>query len=110
HQGVLCWRLYRQVGWFLAPEDSVDIAGRAPVLVDAVRPIRDQASGGDEYRIRVHRRELVPGRQCDDLLAVNGRQVASQHDQSAIWLACKRGDVPFNLVGVAQADWAQLYS
>ena len=43
-------RLHRQVGRLLALEDAVDVAGRAPVLVDKIRPIGDQAAGGDEER------------------------------------------------------------
>jgi hypothetical protein len=33
--------LHRQIGRFLALEDAIDIAGRAPVLVDEIRPIGD---------------------------------------------------------------------
>ena len=45
---VLGRRLHRQVGRLLALEDAIDVAGRAPVLVDQIRPIGDQAAGGDE--------------------------------------------------------------
>src|SRR5262249_61285921 len=41
HQIVLCWRLHRQIGGLLAPEDAINVAGRAPVLVDQIRPIGD---------------------------------------------------------------------
>src|SRR5215475_13562773 len=41
HQIVLCWRLHRQIGRLLAPEDAINVAGRAPVLVDQIRPIGD---------------------------------------------------------------------
>ena len=37
YQLVFGRRLHRQVGWLLALEDAVDIAGRAPVLVDRNR-------------------------------------------------------------------------
>ena len=46
-QFVLGWRLHRQVGRLLALEDAVDVAGRAPELVENIRPIGDQAAGGD---------------------------------------------------------------
>jgi hypothetical protein len=36
--------LDRKVRWLLAFEDAVDIAGRAPVHVDPIRPIGDQAA------------------------------------------------------------------
>src|SRR5215467_11973835 len=32
-------RLYRQIGWLLAFEDAIDIAGRPSVLVEVIRPI-----------------------------------------------------------------------
>ena len=45
-QFVLGRRLHRQIGRLLALEDAIDIAGRAPVLIDEVRPVGDQAAGG----------------------------------------------------------------
>jgi hypothetical protein len=47
--------LHRQVGGLLALEDAVDVAGRAPVLVDVIRPVGDQAAGGDEGAFVVDR-------------------------------------------------------
>ena len=34
HQLVFGRRLHRQIGWLLALEDAVDVAGRVPILVD----------------------------------------------------------------------------
>ena len=48
HRLVLGRRLHRQVGGLLALEDAIDIAGRTPELVDLIRPVGDQAAGGDE--------------------------------------------------------------
>ena len=48
HQFELGRRLHRQVGRLLALEDAVNVAGCAPVLVDEIRSIRDQAAAGDE--------------------------------------------------------------
>ena len=48
HQLVFGRCLYRQVGRLLAFEDAIDVAGRAPVLVDKIRPIGDQAAAGDK--------------------------------------------------------------
>ena len=71
HQLVLGRRLHRQVGWLLALEDAIDVAGRAPVLVDNIRPVGDQAAAGDEETFAVDRGQLVPGRQRDDQFAMN---------------------------------------
>jgi hypothetical protein len=49
-QLVLGRRLHRQVGRLLGLEDAVDIAGRAAVLVDQVRPVGDEATGWDKKR------------------------------------------------------------
>src|SRR5262249_57956775 len=38
---VLRGRLHRQVGRLIALEDAVDIARRAPALVEQIRPIRN---------------------------------------------------------------------
>jgi hypothetical protein len=48
----------RQVGRFLALEDAVNITSRAPVHVDRIGPVRDQAAGGDEVAERVDRRSI----------------------------------------------------
>ena len=73
---VLGRRLHRQVGRLLALEDAIDVAGGAPVLVDRIRPIGDQAAGGDEEAFEVDRGQLVPGRQRDDQIAMNASPTA----------------------------------
>ena len=73
-QLVLGRRLHRQVGGLLALEDAIDVAGRAPVLVDEIRPIGHQAAGGDEQAVGVDSGQSVPGGERDDQIAVNLRQ------------------------------------
>src|SRR5262245_60277641 len=103
-------RLHRQVGWLLALEDAIDIASGASVVIEPVGPVRDEAASGDKSTVRVHCRELIPGRQCDYLLAVSEGRGASYHDESAIRLLRKCADATFDLAGVVQVDWAQLNS
>ena len=43
---ILCRRLHRHVGRLLALEDAVDVPRGAPVHVDPIRPIGEQATGG----------------------------------------------------------------
>ena len=64
HQLVLGRRLHRQVGRLLALEDAVDVAGRAPVLVDQIRPIGDQAAAGDEVAVGSRPRAACAGPQA----------------------------------------------
>jgi hypothetical protein len=47
-QLVLGRRLHRQVGWFLALEDAINVAGGAAVMIDLIRHMGDQATAGDE--------------------------------------------------------------
>ena len=61
HQLVLGRRLHRQVGRLLALEDAVDIAGRAPVLVDVIGPIGDQAAGSERRNVRSRPRAVCAG-------------------------------------------------
>src|SRR5215831_9014461 len=103
-------RLHRQISWLLALEDAIDIASGASVVIEPVRPVRDQATSSDKSTVRVHRRKLIPGRKCDYLLAVSEGRGASYHDESAIRLMRKCADATFDLAGVVQADWAQLNS
>ena len=46
------------------------MARGAPVLVDVIRLIGDQAAGGDEDTIEVNSGQLVPRRQRDDQIAM----------------------------------------
>ena len=61
HQFVLGRRLHRQVGGLLALEDAIDVAGRAAVLVDDIRPIGDQAAVGDVESSGVDRGQFCAG-------------------------------------------------
>ena len=72
-QLVLGRGLHRKFRRLLALEDAIDVAGRASVLVDEIRPIGNQAAGDDEVACVVDRGQLVPGRQLDDQIAVNVR-------------------------------------
>src|SRR5262245_37055256 len=45
-QLVFRWRLHWQVGWLIALEDAIDVARRAPELVQEIRSIRDQTTAG----------------------------------------------------------------
>jgi len=49
-QLVFGWRLDRQVSRFLALENAIDITGGAPVGVDYVRPVSDQAAASSAAR------------------------------------------------------------
>src|SRR5215471_2774796 len=102
--------LHRQISWLLALEDAIDIPSGAPVVIEPVRPVRDQAASSDKSTVRVHRRKLIPGRQCNYLLALSEGRGASYHDESAIRLMRKCADATFDLAGVVQVDWAQLNS
>jgi len=48
-------RLHRKVFGFLALEDAIDIACGAPILIDRIRPVGDQAADGGEVAIGVDR-------------------------------------------------------
>ena len=53
-QLVLGRRLYRQIGGLLALEDTINVAGGPPVLVDICR-VGNQAAGGDDVSRAVNR-------------------------------------------------------
>src|SRR5262245_11166560 len=102
-------RLHRKIGWLLALEDAVDVAGRAPRLVDQIRPIGHQAATGDEEAYPIDCRKFVPGRECNDRLVMNKRQCAPRHNQTAIRGAREDCDGSLDLAGIAHIDRAHLY-
>ena len=80
-----------------------------PVLVDEIRPIGDQAAGGDERAFVVDCGQLVPGRQRDDQIAMKPRGRARRHDQAAIRSAREGRDGALDLAGVAHVDRVDLH-
>src|SRR5690242_16620060 len=63
-------RLHRHVGWFLTFQDAIDVAGSAPVQIDPIRAIGEQAAIGDEGTVEIYRGKLVPRRERDDQIAI----------------------------------------
>ena len=55
-QFILGWRLHRQISWLFALEDTIDIAGRASILIHRIGPIRDQAAERRFNTARIDRR------------------------------------------------------
>lgn len=68
--GACTW----QVGRFRALEDAINVTGGKPVLFYEIGPIGDQTTGGNEVAVIINCRQLVPGRQRDDLTAKSGCQ------------------------------------
>src|SRR5262249_31097008 len=69
-QLVLRWRLHRQIGWLLALQDAVDVTRRAPILIDEIRPVGDQAAIADIKTGVVDDRQSVPSRKRKDQLSM----------------------------------------
>jgi hypothetical protein len=83
-QLVFGWGLRGQIGGLLAFKYAIDVTSGALILVDHVRPIGDQAAGGDEEASEVDCGQLMIARQSDDQLAMLKRQCGCGHDQTAI--------------------------
>jgi hypothetical protein len=108
HQLVLRRRLHRQVGGLLALEDAIDVSSRAAVLIDQIRPIGDQASGGDVVVVIVDRRQLVARRQRDDQVAMKNRPRAPGHDQPAVRAPRESRNRALDLASIVRGDRADL--
>ena len=70
-QLVLGRCLHRQVGRLLALEDAIDVASRAPELIDLIRPIGHQTAGSGEGTLEVDGGQPVLRRKLDNQLAMN---------------------------------------
>src|SRR5215471_6102566 len=110
YQFVLCRHLHRDVGWFLALEDAVDIAGGASKSVLKISSIRNQTAGSGEQALRVDRGKSVLGRKLEDEIAVNVRQRTRRHNQAAITRTRERRDAPLDLAGVAEVERAYVHA
>src|SRR5215472_11742966 len=108
HQLILGRRLYRQIARLLTLKDAVDVAGRLPVLLDLIRSIADQPAAGDVVAVGVNCWQLLPGRQCDDQLAMDQRLDTWQRDQTVVRSPRKRRDRGLDVGRVAEVDRAYL--
>jgi hypothetical protein len=59
-----------------SPFNTIDISGCAAVLVNDISSVGDQAAGGGEEVVVVDRRQFVPGRKCNDQIAMSCNQWA----------------------------------
>jgi hypothetical protein len=84
-----------------------DIAGRPPILVDA---IGDQTAVDNEDTVEVDRRQFMSGRKSDDQLAMNKRRRARRHDQTAIRGACEGRDCALDFGRVVRVDRPYIYA
>ena len=54
-------RLHREIARLLALENAIDIAGRAPVKVNVIRSVGDQATIRDADAVVIDGRQLIAG-------------------------------------------------
>src|SRR5262245_46909217 len=101
--------LYRQGGRLLALENAIDVSSRAPVLVDVISPIGNQAAGGDEGAFLVDLGQFGSGRQRNDEIAMTGRKPTRGQNQTTIWGARECADSTLDLASVAHIDWVDLH-
>src|SRR5262245_58810687 len=110
YQLVLRWGLHGEVSRFLAPQDAIDVAGRAAVRVDRVGPVGDQAARSGIEAERVDRRQAEPGSQRDDQVAMHVCEPARRNDQAAIRGGRECCDGALGLGRIAQVNRAQLHA
>jgi hypothetical protein len=69
HQLVLGRLLERQIAGFFAPQNAIDVTGRAAEPLRAIRPVERQAAQLHEERLRIDRRYTAPGDEADNVVA-----------------------------------------
>src|SRR5262245_23268952 len=84
HQLVLSRSLHRQVGWLLALEDAIHVAGGAAELIEEIRSIADEtAYFAIETRV-VDRGQSVPSGQRNNQIAMRGRRRTARDNEATI--------------------------
>src|SRR5262249_20279240 len=104
HEFVLRRRLNRKVGRLLALEDAVDVTGCLPELVDRIRSVGDQTTGGDVMAGPEDCGESMPGRKRDDQLAMSEHRGTRRDDYAAIPRLHESIDGMLDLLGLARVD------
>src|SRR5262249_22937295 len=102
--------LHRQVGWLLALEDAVDVAGGEPIRFGLIDSVGEEPALSNVAAERIDRRQLVVGGGGGDRIALNLLCTGSSDDQAAIPSAPEGGNVALNLVGVTPDNRGQLHT
>ena len=92
-----------------SPLSAINVTSGLPKLVDEIRAIRNQATGGDEVAFVVNRGQLVPCCKRNNYIAIDHCPRTSRYDQAAIGESCKQRDGTFHLVGVTDTDRVQFH-
>ena len=85
----------------LALEDAIDVACRAPILIDLIERICDQPTALDMEAKTVDRWEPIASGKRYDQVAVNVSHWGGRHDKSAPRFTGKRCYSAFNFAGPA---------
>ena len=109
-QLILTRRLHRQIDRLLTFKDAVDVACRAPMLVEEIGPIGDQTAGSGVKAGVLDRGQAMLGRQRDDQIALDSRPGGADHDDAAVGTLRERRKAALDLVSIAHADGAQLHA
>src|SRR5262245_49450108 len=59
HRFVPSRHLHWLVGWLLALEDAINVAGSVPELVDDIRPIGDHPASGNNVAFEIDSRQFA---------------------------------------------------
>jgi hypothetical protein len=102
-QSVLGRCLHRKIGWLLALENAIDVAGGTAILVTQIAPVGDQAAGADEVAEGVDRRQLVPDCERGDMVRP---ELTCRHNHPAVRAAGEFGNGVLDLPGIAQINRA----
>ena len=89
HQIVFGRRLRRQIGWLLALEDAIDVAGGEAKRFGIVRTVGHQTAGGGEVSLIIDCGQSVACGECDDLIAMHDGERAARQYQTAVRAACE---------------------
>src|SRR5262245_29340910 len=81
---VFIWRLHGKVGGLFSLEDSINVTGCLPILVDLIDTVRDQAAGSNKKTLKVDRGQLVFTREGNNKVAMMKRPSARSYNQTAV--------------------------
>src|SRR6516165_5731922 len=101
HRLVLGWRLYWNLGWFLALENTIDIGRGAPKIIGPVHAVGQQTASFSEETEWIDSRETIARRKRCDFYAMGIREAIRHHDKAAIRLAGLSGNDGFKLISIA---------
>src|SRR5262249_35692511 len=108
HQFVLAGRLHRQVARLVASENTIDVFGSSPPLVELIDAVNHEPATRRKISEHINCGQAITRGQHNNDIAVSNRDWTGQDNQAAVRFVSERRNATLDIGGIVYADHACL--